>query len=97
MVYNWKSGDRLSAQQELDQVTSALGQKSVLVVNQPFFLLSVPWYNAWLEYASGKGSTRPPPINNSDLLEDQQLRRGLGENYDYKIVNLHVWLRLSAW
>jgi hypothetical protein len=101
VVYGWRAGDELTAQQEREEIEGAMSLHlaSGLKLNQPFFLLSVPWYKAWVEHAHNKASHRPPPISNADLLDDSaaQLRRGLAENYDYMIVNAHVWARFHAW
>ena len=102
--YRWTPGSSpLSSAEERAEVDAAAAHGNPTLVNQAFFVLSWPWFAAWREWACG-GATRPPPINNGDLLEQggsegegAVLRRGLVEKYDYVLVAAGVWQRLVAW
>ncbi len=97
--YLWPAGPPMTWEQERDDIGAAMAKGQVRQVNQPFFVVSFPWLSSWREYASG-GGKRPPPINNSDLLEENKvasIRKGIAPNYDYEIVPGPVWQRLHAW
>jgi ubiquitin carboxyl-terminal hydrolase 4/11/15 len=70
-----------------------------------FFLISQKWWNMWKLYVNyddtGDISNGPPPkpssIDNTDLLENGELKRNLIEGVHYSILFAQVWSTLVTW
>jgi ubiquitin carboxyl-terminal hydrolase 4/11/15 len=70
-----------------------------------FFLISQKWWDMWKTYVnfddaedtSKHSILRPGPIDNTDLLENGELKRNLMEGVNYWILPASVWNQLIVW
>jgi ubiquitin carboxyl-terminal hydrolase 4/11/15 len=70
-----------------------------------FFLISQKWWNQWKMFVNfddaEDGPKEPPPkpnpIDNTDLLENGDLKRNLTESVHYSILFEPVWKALVTW
>ena len=81
--------------------------KAPLLRNEIMCLLSVQWVQQFERFvhshsslANAGSNVRPPPIDNGPLLDDPvtgELRSGLMEESDYKLVPIKSWNQLVSW
>ena len=79
-----------------------------LVANELFFVIAKAWWSSWIQYINSGDmgdsnnvlhAHRPGPINNSNLLEQDQLRlhANLTEKKEYMIITEPLWDALYHW
>jgi len=66
--------------------------KEKRVSGEGWYIVCKKWLDNWEAYCSMEGKfSLPPPIDNSCLVESEEVKLGLEANLDYKGVGKHVW------
>ena len=79
---------------------------TVLVKGHMWCLIHMRWYKRWQQYVgydswdrsiAGEEAAYPGPIDNTDLIENDKLRRHQVDERDYKLVPELAWDKLLSW
>lgn len=84
---------------EIASTVRELLKTSKLSPDIPTFVISGKWFSSWKDSVGFSGSptgTRVPPINNSEILNGNELKRGMTEGSDYEIITAEVWHTLQS-
>ena len=93
-----------SYQQQREEIRSLLN--TVLVKGQKWCLIHMRWYRRWKQYVGydscdisrvGEEAAYPGPIDNTDLVENDKLRRYQVDDIDYQLVPELAWDKLLSW
>lgn len=74
-----------------------------LEVNELYYVVAKTWWSAWIQYINSNENVldvkRPGRINNSHLMEEDQLRlrSDITEKKEYMIIKEPLWMALSDW
>ena len=76
-----------------------------LVANELYYVVAKPWWSSWIQYIHGTDVDkvlhvhRPGSINNSNLMENDQLRllSNLTEKKEYMIITDALWNAIYHW
>ena len=76
-----------------------------LVANELYFVVAKHWWSSWIQYIHGADADqvlhaqRPGAINNSNLMEDDELRllSNLTEKKEYMIISESLWNAIYHW
>ncbi|KAJ5072808.1 ubiquitin carboxyl-terminal hydrolase 10-related [Anaeramoeba ignava] len=74
-------------------------KKEPLKLEEKRYLISKSWYDKWeqfLEKSYSQKKLNPGEIDNSNLIQNNKLKRSLNENLEYVIVNENLWKHFES-
>ena len=99
---NEGNSEPLTPEQE-KEIYSDLRSKDDMKKGDTYYLISAIWWEKWREYigwnqTSKEGTSRPGPIDNNDLLDENGLLiKEMQEHNNYLIISEALWQNLIKW